>query len=368
MIDSYLQMALKDLEHRLIKLKSGRPRNLPAEYDLASQAVSSGVDRLVEEEHLLQEEHENSNLSVGSVVHHLRNLTGETSRLETVLVPALANVGQRDIALTKLLRRMHVEIQFPLFCPAVTRNSQELFWIDSEFQLLGVPFEEDHSPLQYPVFYHELGHLLFAESNDQTIAKFLEALLQIGAEVTQHFKNCEIQDSRRRLSPVVVKRFAFWRMLWIEYWIEEMCCDAFAAAVCGPAYMWAFVHSSILFGNNFYEMPSDAGASEHPADSARVEIISIVGRVCGWGNQANQALEIWDQAKRGLECSETTEFRQCYPNRLLSLVASKVVDATSSIGCSLFEQIEHDSIRSELLEYWEKACKNDPVDEHLLDV
>ena len=368
MIDSYLEMTLKDLEHRLVKLKSGRPRNLPAEYDLASQAVSVGVDRLVEDVRLLRDELESSNLPVSTVVHHLRNLTGETSRLETVLVPALANVGQRDIALTKLLRRMHSEIAFPLLCPAVTRNSQELFWIDGEFQLLGVPFEEDHSPLQYPVFYHELGHLLFAESNDQAIAKFLEALLQIGAEVTRHFRNCEIQDSRRRLSPVVVKRLAFWRMLWIEYWIEEMCCDAFAAAVCGPAYLWAFVHSSIVYGNNFYEMPSEAGASEHPADSARVEIISIVGRICGWGNQANQACEIWDQAKCELECSETAEFRQCYPNKLLSMLASKVVAATRSIGCSLFEQTEHESIRSELLEYWEKACKNEPGEEHLLDV
>ena len=368
MIDSYLQMTLKDLELRLVKLKSGRPRNLPAEYDLASQAISSGVDRLVEDVRLLRDEHERSCLSVGSVVHRLRNLTGETSRLETVLVPALANVGQRDIALTKRLRQMHSEIQFPLFCPAVTRNSQELFWIDSEFQLLGVPFEEDHSPLQYPVFYHELGHLLFAESNDQTIAKFVEALLQIGAEVTQHFRNREIQDSRRRLSPVVVKRFAFWRMLWIEYWIEEMCCDAFAAAVCGPAYLWAFVHSSILYGNNFYEMPSEAGASEHPADSARVKIISIVGRICGWGNQASQALEIWEQAKGGLECSETAEFRQCYPNKLLSLVASKIVDATLSIGCSLFDQSERDSIRSELLEYWEKTSRNEPTEQCIIDV
>lgn len=367
MIDSYLQMTLKDLEHRLVKLKSGRPRNLPAEYDLASLAVSSGVDRLVEDVGLLRDELENSNLPVGSAVHHLRNLTGETSRLETVLVPALANVGKRDIALTKLLRRMHAEIAFPLFCPAVTRNSQELFWIDSEFKLLGVPFEEDHSPLQYPVFYHELGHLLFAESNDQAIANFRESHLQICAEVIQHFVNREIQHSRRRVSQVVVKRFAFWRMLWIEDWIEEMCCDAFAAAVCGPAYMWAFVHSAILFGNNFYEMPSDAGVSEHPADSARVEIISIVGRICGWGNQANQALEIWGQAKRGLQCSETAEFRQCYPNKLLSLVASKVVDATHLIGCSLFEQVEKDSIRSELLEYWQKASENEPVEQCIIE-
>jgi hypothetical protein len=364
MLEHYLSSSLELLEERLVLLKSGRRRDLPAEFDLTSKAVSSEVDRLVSEVHLLRDDHDSFRYGVGSVINRYRELIGEATRLESVVVPALASIDAPDVALTRLLRQMHGEANFPLLCPAVVRTSQEMYWIDSEFHLLGVPFREDHSPLQFPVFYHELAHLLFAESNDSQVAAFQDAIIAVGASVTEHFRQQEIRAARQRVSELVPLRLKAWRVLWIRNWIEELCCDAFAAVVGGPAYAWAFMHGVLAFGSDLFELPTSNTANEHPADAARVAVILTVLTKCGWHHEVERLTAFWLTATTSIVNDKAEEFDQCYPKALLDNVADQIVLASEATSCSVFQHGEVGTIRSKMLEYWQTVLQGECPDEN----
>jgi len=362
MLEAFLSSALKQLNERLVALKSERPRTLPAEYDLALRAISHEVDRLVTEVTELLNDHEDSRLTVSSVVGEYRILVAEAARLESVFMPAIANATEGDIALTRLLRRVHGEIGFPLLCPAVTRSSQELYWIDGEFHLIGVPFREDHSPLALPVLFHELGHLLFSESNDKKVQPFEDAMIAVGTSVTTYFRPREIGASRRRGQGFVEGRYKAWRHLWIRHWIEELCCDAFAIFVGGPAYAWAFIHSAIAFGIDPFELPGLSADNEHPADDARVSVMLAVLRHCGFSAEADEISMFWRMAVESLGSSIDEEFKQCYPSNSLNVVAKQMIAASEGSGCRRFTPEERGTVRLALLEYWKRSLKGESIE------
>lgn len=289
-------------------------------------------------------------------------MIAEATRLETVFMPALANVTDRDIELSRLLRQIHQEINFPLLCPAVTRCSQELHWIDSGLHLIRVPYRDDHSPLGVPILFHELGHLLFAESNDRQVKPFGDAMLFIGCEAIQFFRNREISASRRRGQKFAAARLRAWRHLWVKNWTEELCCDAFGAAVGGPAYAWAFIHSTLAFGIDPFELPSLDSDSEHPADAARASVVFKTMEQTGMAADASEIKRFWSDAASSMSGERVEEFEQCYPDRLTSLVAKRIISATEQVGCQRYGSVT-DGICQSLADYWTESLNGKIVRE-----
>lgn len=349
MLEQFLSFALKQLCERLVALKSERPRQLPLEYDLASKSIAVEIDRLVGELNELLDKHQAGLLSPSTTVSEYRILITEATRLETVFMPALANVNERDIELSKLLRKLHQEVKFPLHCPAITRSSQELHWIDSSLHLIGVPYRDDHSPLAIPILFHELGHLLFAESNDLHVKPFENSMLSIGRSATEFFREREISAQRRRGQAFVAARYRAWRHLWVKNWIEELCCDAFGTVIGGPAYAWAFIHSTVAFGVDPFELPNLESDSEHPADSARVATIVQTLEQCGMATEAARIQSFWSVAVSSLCGEQPEEFKQCYPDDLISAIAQEVISATHQVDCCRYNS---SGIRAALTKYW----------------
>lgn len=356
MIESYLDVALRELSSRLVWLKSHRPAGLDAEYDVVAQAVGAEVDRLVGEvEHLSAGMQSAGEQALTNTVFRLRELIGEANTIETLVLPALARVTERDVELSKLLRTIHREVKFPLQCPAVTMTSQESFWILGEFHLLAVPFCEDLSPLQFPALYHELPHLLSAEENDSRVQPFQDALLMSAMEILEYFRQQEARSSRQRIAAEVNLRWRAWRTLWTKHWLEEFACDAFAAATAGPAYGWAFAHGAIVLGTDPYDLPGSIGASAHPADAARFKVICSVLEQNGWQEEREKLSRFWHSVCSVLGTDESVEFRQCYPDTQLEAVARKFNEATSALGCSSFTAPEAGSVRQRLLVCWQSV-------------
>lgn len=363
MLDQFLRFVLRQLRERLIALKSERPRQLPAEYDLASRAIAAEIDRIVSDLDELLDNHDAGILVSSTVVSEYRILISEATRLETVFMPALANVTDRDIELSRLLRQLHQEINFPLHCPAVTRSSQDLHWIDSGLHLIGVPYRDDHSPLAVPILFHELGHLLFAESNDRQVKPFDDAMLSIGCEATKFFRNREISAGRRRGQTFAAARLKAWRHLWVKNWIEELCCDAFGAVVGGPAYAWSFIHSTMAFGTDAFELPSLEGDNEHPADAARVKVVLKAMQQSGLTAEALEVQAFWTEASSSIGGESAEEFEQCYPDELISLVAERVVSATEQVGCHQYGS-EGNGVCESLTHFWNESLAGRIVTEN----
>lgn len=187
MFRQFLETTLIYQKGRLISRKSERLRSLPAEYDLVMSALVKKIDDLINEFDSLLKAYRTADETNPFLLSQIQLFSADAERLESVHMPAIFHVEDRDIDLTRLLRKLHGEIRFPLQCPAVTRSSQELYWIDSDLNLIGMPFRADHSPLAIPIWLHELTHLIFAEDNDQQIQPLKDAHLCLGIELNLWF-------------------------------------------------------------------------------------------------------------------------------------------------------------------------------------
>ena len=353
MIGGYLLGALRELAERLVWIKSNRPRSLDAVFDVVSQALANDADRLIAEvEILISELESGDNVVDPNIARQYCELKGETEILESTVLPAIINAGSRDLELSRLLRRICDEIQFPLQCPAVTLSSQESFWILKEFHLLATPFREDHSPLHVPAMVHELGHILVAEHNDSLVECFSTSQLLMATKVLDYFSEKVAYAGRRRNAESETRRLKAWRYLWVNSWLEEFICDAFAAAVCGPSYAWCFVHSSLSRGGNAFEIVQNERDISHPADAARLEVVLAVVKEAGWSDELAEVSGFWEQAMQTLEQKKQIEFEQCYPVSLLEEIGKSTAAATRQLGCHFASPQDSGTVMKQLLTFW----------------
>lgn len=352
----YLTATLHGLSARLDWLKSNRPRNLPAEYDVVSQAIVREVDLLVNEiDGLLADIEEGLQPALKQATLRYRELVAETSTIESIVGPAIANICERDLAMSRVMRQICSEIQFPLQCPAVTLSSQDAIWLLQEFHLVAIPFREDHSPLQVPAFYHELGHLLCTDHRDAKVDPFRDATLLISAEFLDHFTRELTYASRRKNAEVNCARLSVWRSFWIRHWLEELVCDAFAASTCGPAYGWTFIHGAISSDSNPYELVGTESKSTHPADAARLHVIWSVLSKNGWQDEVGRMKSFWSDAMKLLEKFDSDEFAACYPRKTLDRISDVVVEAVASIRCCIASKTKARTTATMLLSFWNDA-------------
>ena len=146
---------------------------------------------------------------------------------------AIKNYGDPEIFFFQLISQIYTEHRINALPPIVSTisNHNSYYWAVPYFEIIALPSGEEHSLLNLPDMYHEIGHLLHAmflgkscELSAQIIDKhFAVEIVRVEDEgVAIHFKD-KLEEAK---------------YLWQEAWLEEFTCDLVGSYMTGAAYAW----------------------------------------------------------------------------------------------------------------------------------
>ena len=118
--------------------------------------------------------------------------------------------------------------------------------------------------------------------------------------------------------------------------MQEFFCDLFAVSTAGPAFAWSHYHLCIERGGDPFETPL-VSTTTHPADDARMRAALLMLTALGFDAEAKQIEETWRDYLRIMDYSPAPEYRQCYPDILLSGTVSAAEEGIKGSGVVVAE-------------------------------
>jgi hypothetical protein len=252
-----------------------------------------------------------------------------------------------------MVGRIQRETAFPRPAPVAVGLSQTYYETWPESHLIVAPITESRFLLHLPDLYHELGHLLFRSDDDARTAPFLHAYRAASVAGYTYLVEERRREEQTSRPPWRLRdRLTLWARLF-DLWTEELACDLFAIAACGPAFAWAHVHLWIKRGDDPWALPV-AEERVHPCDAARLECALEGLRLLGFDEDAVEIRRHWEEATSAAGVGETPEYRRCFPPAVLLTVAEHVVKGVEAIGVRRAEPGNLGAVAAVLNEAWRR--------------
>lgn len=351
-MEAYLDGALQDLEERIRYLKGRVRPKQGRSNDALIKTCREHLDYAASRSRVLREDPKwRQPAAASSRYREFRALVGILDELEYTVVQVLVRWDDADDRANDLVNAIADEIKYPLPSPVAACQSREYYRIYPALGLLLIPPAENASLLHLPDLYHELAHPLLLEDNDPQLEPLRRSFLSCWNQA-QTYIHSEIEaESVRRQSPRSFRLYLEgWRQSW-RSWLVEFFCDAFAAYVLGPAYVWAHFHLTAKRGVDPYSVPLGA-QSTHPADAARFEVLREVLKVTEWSGDAAAIAQRWQSLMNLGGSVPTPEYQRCFPNNLLIDIAAAASAAIAKVGCPAASAANPAKIGGTLTEAW----------------
>jgi hypothetical protein len=335
--ESYLAGAIVQAIERSRALSTVIDKPYPSAYDglrtICSERLRGVVSTLRE---LQNETIVDEALQTPLRLRRFRRATDRLNEIETIGATALANADEGSSGLTRIVRGVCDELKYPLVPPTVANMSSSYLSIYSGFNLVLAPLLEGRFLLHLPDLYHELAHPFFDRENaDRTVLDpYRDAFRNRMMAIKRHFAEQRHLALRQREPNEVIVYLHLWEWLWLNDWLEEFFCDAFAALTCGPAFGWAHYHLAAKVSGDLFDTPIGRRRS-HPADDARARLILVALRQRGFTDEAIDISARWSALVDALKAQRPPEYFRCYPDDLLTLITAQVQQSTDDMGVTL---------------------------------
>jgi hypothetical protein len=333
MIEEYLVGSIQQTLERVRQLRGIVQTRYPREYDGLRQNCLNKLDRASDELCALRNERiVDTALQTPRRVRAFKRVVERVHDVESIGVFALNRSSPDDDFLNRLITGICDEIAYPLLTPVISQMSQDYFHIYSDFNLLCLPLIESRFLLHLPDIYHELCHPLHRSLELPALSDYQDAFRQASFGMVRHFQTDA--DAADRLGHQEARLFQIqlWRTCWAKGWMEELFCDLFGLAASGPAYAWSHYHLCIKRGGDPFQTPITTSTT-HPADDARMRVLILMLRKTdAFRNDADVIESAWKEFCEIMGYRASAEYRQCYSERLLTLVVDAADRGFDGIG------------------------------------
>jgi hypothetical protein len=167
---------------------------------------------------------------------------------------------------------------------------------DEEFSVAAVrptiyfmPCSAQYGLLYLPLFFHEVGHLLYFLREDEMDDLVRDLQNQIRRLLTPSVQ----RDDQRARQDETTRRLIV--ETWYE-WTQELFCDAVGYTMCGTAFAHAFSMYMRMRGPSEYHVPpEDLAGRSHPVTWLRVRLLADRVRLMGYHDDAQLLEEAWEE-------------------------------------------------------------------------
>lgn len=334
MKEAYFRATLRQIEERARRLLGDIPPQAEG-MELLADACRRELENVIEEaEAVRTQAHYQGPAVQAERLQLVRNLFNQLDVLESSAVAAIQRRIGEDLRMTRLVRELANEINFPLPPPTVSCTSQEYFVIETGLKLIQMPLTDGRHLLHLPDLGHEMAHVLLTDLHNPRVKRFKEAVRDMQSYGFAHFHQ-RLLDLSLGPAPISLKqRIPYWQNSWKTSWPIEFFCDLFAVFAVGPAYGWAHHHLYVRMPTNAYYTPRQE-ISSHPADAARTQAIVAGLKTIGYEQEANDLAEGWQELMDLTHEIPDANFPVCYPTELMRKVTDLAFGAYQAAGCKV---------------------------------
>lgn len=181
-----------------------------------------------------------------------------------------------------------------------------------------LPCSVQHGLLYLPLFFHEVGHLLYSlhrQEMDDLVRDLQTQIRDLLAPSVQR-NDRHAQDEQRLRDDIVQTWYA---------WTQELFCDAVGYAIGGPAFTSAFSMYLRMQGPDQYHVTSRLLVLRtHPVTWLRIRLLADRARRAGRQHDATSLEGAWDSIGAGMGVAE--DYYGFYDDSFLDPVQSAIDD------------------------------------------
>jgi len=282
----------------------------------------------------------------------LRNQLQEYKRLaeqlylaESYPIPFITRYDDTDHELSQLCAALIRQINHPLDPPLVAAFSNQYYWTVWGFNLICIPAAEGQFLLGIGDLCHELGHILLAHRESEFTLTFLGELLS-------YIRSEQARVRTEQRSPDYYQFYDYLFAAWKDRWTREFIADIIAVYISGPAYGWQNLRLCTQMTRGVYDNRLD---SLHPSDESRMRAILAVLRQMEHEDPAFRIARKWDEYIALTGDTETTDYRLCYPETLISSLVNYTLDICRDLGVRPFTDSISDKAKPNIIALLDNA-------------
>jgi len=249
--------------------------------------------------------------------------------VEMYTVPFVERYSESDRHLTRLCRRLLMQVNWPIPAPLVTAFSSQYYWVPSEVEIIAAPAIETMSLLGLPDLCHELGHLLWRHYQAVLVGEFIN-------EILTYIREQQRLIGAEQRPPALRHDFEQLSVFWQDFWVKEFVADMVATYLTGPTFGWQNVGLCAEMQKSAFT-PALGETSIHPADAARHTGILAVLSLLGDTDAARRVTARWTEYLDWSGEAEPGQYAVCYPGILIQSLAAKVVAGCQRLGIRSYQ-------------------------------
>lgn len=181
---------------------------------------------------------------------------------------AIKNYKEPEIFFYQLITQIYADHRINALPPIVSTisNHDYYYWAVPYFEIIALPSGEEHSLLNLPDMYHEIGHLLHSMFGGKSCEIS-------GAVIDKHFAKEIVRVIDDGAAAHFQETLELAKYLWDASWLEEFTCDLVGTYMTGAAYAWTNLK---LLSTGHGSTKIFEYSESHPADEARMRIIILM--------------------------------------------------------------------------------------------
>lgn len=251
---------------------------------------------------------------------------------------AIKNYKDPEIFFYQVISQIYSEHRISALPPIVSTisNHDYYYWAVPYFEIIALPSGEEHSLLNLPDMYHEIGHLLHsmfggkscevsAAVIDKHFAKEIVRVIDDGTAI--HF-----QDTLELA-----------KYLWQASWLEEFSCDLVGTYMSGASYAWTNLK---LLSTGHGSTKIFEYSQSHPADEARMRIIILMLEKLGLTEDKNRVEVAWKVFLKDTEVFKPSDYALLYPQKLLQCIVDEFFTFYQNADLASHPELLHKGINS----------------------
>lgn len=231
----------------------------------------------------------------------------------------------------KTLRWLHSAHEQTRQVP-VAISDEEVSVVPMNPAIYFLPCSVQHGLLYLPLFFHEIGHLLYTfhrQEMDDLVRDLQGQIRDLLAPSVQR-NDQHAQDEERLRDSIVQTWYA---------WTQELFCDAVGYSIGGPAFASAFSMYLRMRGPDQYQISSRHLVQRaHPVTWLRIRLLADRARRAGRHHDATSLEGAWDNIGAAMDLTE--DYYGFYDDSFLDPVQSTIEDMLTETEPRYFQEHE----------------------------
>jgi len=317
-MNNFIKALYADLMHR-IDVVVADIKGLPHHADIKDRFIDDTLNQFSTIRSELQSAFDTGVLEIevfaGNNIFRFNRVHRAFKAIHSYRYLAIKNYKEPEIFFYKVITQIYAEHRINALPPIVSTisNHDYYYWAVPYFEIIALPSGEEHSLLNLPDMYHEIGHLLHSmfggkscEASEIIIDKhFAKEIVRVQDDGTAAYFKKKLEDAK---------------YLWEASWLEEFTCDLVGTYMTGAAYAWTNLK---LLSTGHGSTKIFEYSQSHPADEARMRIIILMLEKLGLLDDKNKVETVWKVFLKDTEVFKPNDYPLLFPQKLLQQIVDE---------------------------------------------